>query len=247
MKHSAKLRIMTYNVHSCIGTDGKLSTYRIAQVIAEYRPDVVALQELDVGMARTNYVHQAREIAAHLDMDFHFHPCREIEEEKFGNALLSRHPLKLMRAGALPGHRLIYDREKRGALWASVLAEGSEFNIITSHFGHLRKERMAQAEALLGTEWASHTLCRPPFAVCGDFNTLPVSPVYKRFRSSLFDAQLYNGVSPFKTFPSFRPFFRIDHIFLSSGLEVCSVQAPRTRLTLAASDHLPLIADVRFP
>jgi len=49
----APLRIMTYNVHRCVGVDGRADPRRIAEVIAAYQPDIVALQELDVGRLRT--------------------------------------------------------------------------------------------------------------------------------------------------------------------------------------------------
>jgi len=67
-------RIMTYNIHSCIGMDGKISPERISRVIAQCSPDVVALQELDVGRARTDRVDQADLIAQYLQMDYHFLP-----------------------------------------------------------------------------------------------------------------------------------------------------------------------------
>ena len=57
-------RIMTYNVHRCVGVDRKLDVDRVAAVIAEYEPDVVALQELDVHRARTRGVDQAYAIGA---------------------------------------------------------------------------------------------------------------------------------------------------------------------------------------
>ena len=53
------VRLMTYNVHRCVGVDRKLDIDRVADVIAACRPDVVALQELDVGRARTRGVDQA--------------------------------------------------------------------------------------------------------------------------------------------------------------------------------------------
>ena len=48
-QQTRSLRVMTYNVHSCVGIDGRLSPRRVARVIARYQPDVVALQEVDVG------------------------------------------------------------------------------------------------------------------------------------------------------------------------------------------------------
>ncbi len=246
MDFKKTLRVMTYNVHSCVGSDGRASTRRIAEVIARYSPDVAALQELDAHRPRTNGEHQARDIARHLDMEFHFHPSFEIEDEQYGNAILSKYPIKVVRAGALPTHRGRRKLEKRGALWAEVRFRGREIQVINTHLGLKRRERMAQAEALLGEAWATHSSCRAPVIVCGDMNSLPVSPVYKRFLARFTDAQsaLNNG-RPRGTYPSLYPLARIDHIFTSPGVEVRDVHIPWTRLTAAASDHLPLIAELK--
>lgn len=242
---SVTLRIMTYNVHSCIGTDGKVSPYRIATVIAEYNPDIVALQELDAGKSRTNHSHQAEEIAEHLNMDFHFHPSIEIKEEKYGNAILSRHPLTLIQAGALPTINGWRPLEKRGALWVFIDALGKGVQIINTHFGRNRRERVLQADALIGDEWTSKPCFRPPLVVCGDFNALPVSSAYRRLRKSFFDAQhLIKGFRPLSTYPSSYPLARIDHIFTTPGVNVRKIVVPRTPMTRIASDHLPLIAEV---
>ncbi|MFO0753479.1 MAG: endonuclease/exonuclease/phosphatase family protein [Thermodesulfovibrionales bacterium] len=235
---------MTYNVHSCIGRDSRVAPLRIAAIIAQYEPDVVALQELDVGRKRTDKVHQAARIAEHLNMDFHFHPSFQIGEEQFGNAILSRLPMRMVKAGTLPGfpHRR---HEKRGALWASVSVGGKELQVFTTHLGLHRKERHVQADTLLGPEWASHSCCTAPLVVCGDLNALPFSSVYKRFRGSLRDVQLSHSLArPRNTYPSIYPLARIDHIFSSNEVMVRDLQVPRTRMTSTASDHLPLIVEV---
>jgi hypothetical protein len=110
-------RIMSYNVHSCIGMDGKLSPQRIARAILQFDPDIVCLQELDVGRSRTGGVDQAQIIARALNMVHHFHPALRIEEEKYGDAILSRFPLEFVQADALPGIDLLPHLEPRGALW----------------------------------------------------------------------------------------------------------------------------------
>ena len=61
-------RLMTYTVHRCVGTDRKLDVDRVAAVIADYEPDIVCLQELDVGRARTGHIDQAAAIAERLSM-----------------------------------------------------------------------------------------------------------------------------------------------------------------------------------
>ncbi|MBI5642814.1 MAG: endonuclease/exonuclease/phosphatase family protein [Deltaproteobacteria bacterium] len=245
MYPTAKLRIMTYNVHSCIGSDGIVSPYRIADIIAHYEPDVVALQELDANKSRTNHIHQAREIADYLEMNFHFHPSMEVEDEKYGIAVLSRYPLKLMRAGALPTFKWMRYLEARGALWACVDFNGRAIQIINTHLGLHWREKRLQVSALLGSEWTAHANCRPPVIMCGDMNALPCSSGYRRITKFLRDAQVaLKGTKPLSTFPSRYPIARIDHIFTSPEFKVRSVDVPRTHLTSAASDHLPLIAEV---
>ena len=96
-------RILTYNVHRCLGTDGRLSPERIADVIAAYEPDVVALQELDVGRLRSGGVDQAHAIARALGMHVHFHASLRVLEEQYGNAILTHRPSQLVKAEALPG------------------------------------------------------------------------------------------------------------------------------------------------
>ena len=238
-------RIMTWNVHGCFGTDRRLSPFRIAKVIALYSPDIVALQELDVKRARSGIVDQPRLIARDLKMYFHFSPALEVEEEKYGNAVLSRFELKLMRAGPLPTLPERTDLEQRSALWARVKTVRGEINVINTHLGLNRTERLSQANALLGPEWIGDPECRPPIIICGDFNTGAYSPVYKKLNSRFRDAQLsLPGKPPGKTFPAFFPVFRLDHIFLSGEFGIKDVEVPRTPLTVKASDHLPVVAEI---
>jgi endonuclease/exonuclease/phosphatase family metal-dependent hydrolase len=241
------VRVMTYNVHSCVGMDGMLSPSRIARVIAQCRPDIVALQELDVGRSRTGAIDQAQAIAEELKMEFHFHPALRLEEELYGDAILSRWPMRLVRAGGLPGLANRFDLEPRGALWVAVEIEGQEIQFLNTHLGLVSQERLAQAEALLGPDWLGHPDCREPVILCGDFNAIPASRAYQRLRHRLRDAQLaLNGHRPKRTFFSRYPVNRIDHIFVSQQLQVLGIDVPRTDLIRVASDHLPLVADLQI-
>jgi len=241
------LRVMTYNVHSCVGMDGKLDAERIARVIARARPDVVALQELDVGRARTESMDQAHRIAHHLEMEFHFHPAMHVEEERYGDAILTHLPMRLVKVGALPG---LPDRprlEPRGVLWVAVELDGIEVQVLNTHLGLFRRERLAQVEALVGPDWLGHRQCHAPVVFCGDLNALPSSPVCSRLKDRLADAQeLAPAHRPRSTFSSRMPNLRIDHVFVSAGVEVSSIEVPDSELARVASDHLPLLAELRF-
>ncbi len=110
------LRIMSYNVHGCLGMDGAVSPERIARVIARHHPDVVALQELDYGRRRSKGVDQTSKIAAYLEMSYHFHPVIFHQEGSYGNAILSRYPLNVVKMIELPRQESIKNSESRGAL-----------------------------------------------------------------------------------------------------------------------------------
>jgi endonuclease/exonuclease/phosphatase family metal-dependent hydrolase len=242
------LRVMTYNVHSCIGMDGKLDARRIARVIARARPDVVALQELDVGRARTDGMDQAHLIARYLEMEFHFHPSLHLEEERYGDAILTHLPQRLVKADTLPGLAGKPQLEPRGALWVAIELHGKEIQLLNTHLGLLPRERMAQSEALLGSDWLAHEQCREPVILCGDFNALPSSSVCRRLAGTLRDVQTEaQHHRPKGTYSGRFPTVRIDHIYISPELEVTGIEVPASELARVASDHLPLVAEIRLP
>ena len=249
---SNNLRIMTYNVHICRGMDGKLSPERIARVIARYSPDVVALQEVDVRRQRTGGIDQAKQIARLLAMDCHFQPAMHMEDERYGDCILTQLPLRLIKKDILPGPhkqpRFFGPAEPRGALWVEVEFGGVAVQIINTHLGLAKGERMRQVEALIGEDWMGSEHCKRPRILVGDFNALPSSPEMKRLSSVLVDAQLkLPGHTPMGTFFSRLPKARIDYVFVDKEIEVTDVHVPRNELTRLASDHLPLIVDLKLP
>ncbi len=241
------LRIMTYNVHGCMGLDGKISPERIARVIARQDVDVVALQEIDVGRKRSGNIDQAETLARKLGMTSHFHPSYFMEEGQYGNAILSRYPLKIIRKNALPRLNDLGLLEPRGALWVELDVSGVKVNLINSHLSLWPAERLLQADALLGPDWIGSIVCQGPVILCGDFNANPRSRVCQRIGAKLRDAQLIvESHKPKSTWLATHPFTRIDHFFVSPDVEVKSIAVPDTELDRIASDHLPLIVNLKL-
>lgn len=242
---SRRVRLLTYNVHSCRGTDGRLDPLRIAEVIAGCEADIIALQELDVGRKRTGGADQAQIIASHLKLVSHFHPAYHLAEEQYGDAILTALPSRLVKAGPLPSIG-----EPRGAIWVSVDVGGVELQVINTHFGLRRRERARQAATIMGPGWLGSPECRKgPCVLLGDFNAVPASAVYRSFARKLRDVQSGEGVRPRRTFPSRLPLLRLDHIFAGPGVTAVDATVRSDLLTRTASDHLPLIAtvDVEIP
>jgi endonuclease/exonuclease/phosphatase family metal-dependent hydrolase len=100
--------------------------------------------------------------------------------------------------------------------------------------------------ALCGKDWLGATAFNSTI-FCGDFNALPHSPVCRRVREELRDVQLsLDCHNPLHTLHSPWPLGRIDHIFVSRDLEILKVEVPTNRLEKIASDHLPLITELRI-
>ncbi len=237
-------RLLTYNVHRCVGTDRRLDVARIADVIAEQAPDIVCLQELDVGRARTGGIDQAAEIAQRLSMSFRFNAAMRIEAEEYGDAILTTLPERLIKAGPLPTIQGVPGLEPRGAVWIEADIDGSPVNILTTHLGLVPREQRLQAAALMSREWLGNPACKGPILLAGDFNATSITRPYQRIVRHLRDAQRLAGQRPsLKTFPSSFPAIRIDHVFVTEDVRVTGVQVPNAPLVRAASDHLPLVVD----
>lgn len=243
---SIPFSVMTYNVHSCIGTDGRADVERIAEVIAPFACDVVALQELDMETARSGGRDQAREIADMVLMHYHFQPLLWLERGRYGNAILSRHPLTVLRAAELPTLAGRPRIERRGAIWARIAIGAVDVQVVSTHLGLNGRERRMQAEALLGPEWAGSPEFREPLVLCGDFNASPASAVCRMIRGRFRDAAREAGPAGSATWPSRFPLFRLDYVFLAGDIRVRQIFVHRTPLTRAASDHLPVVADLEL-
>jgi len=248
-----RLRVMTYNVHSCRGLDFRVRPERIARVIQEYAPDLVALQELDVNRRGSGRSDQPKVIAEALRMHCHFQPAVIFEGEHYGIAVLSRYPSEVVKAGHLVGR----DRpsllraswldpffEPREAIFCRVQAPGGSLYFMNTHLSLRPKERLAQAESLFGTDWMG-ALPDPslPVIFCGDFNAGPDSAAGRLFERDFDEAGKSVRGAPRKTFFSFLPVFQVDRIFFKGDVRLLDTRIPSTPLTISASDHLPMIAD----
>lgn len=243
------LRVMTYNVHRCVGVDRRLDLERIAAVIAAERPDVVALQELDVLRQRTGGVDQARQLAELLTMRAHFNAAMRVEEEEYGDAILTALPCRLVKAAPLPTDPGLKFLEPRGAVWVAVEVTTRtgpvEVQIINTHLGLAPKEQRIQADALLGPDWTGSAAFAGPAVLMGDFNATPLSSAYRKLAGQLRNAQDEVRTTAQPTFPSGFPILRIDHVFLKGDITVERMESPFDRRARAASDHLPLLAQLQ--
>jgi endonuclease/exonuclease/phosphatase family metal-dependent hydrolase len=189
-----------------------------------------------------------RAIADALGMSYVFYPLVRTDLEDYGIAVLSRFPIKLIRAENLPTLERRKPLERRGAIWVELDVNGVSVQVINTHLGLNTIERKAQAEALLGEDWMGNEKFREPFILCGDFNSRPKQPAYKKLAERAVDAAHLASAGKAKaTWPSSAAFFRIDHIFMPRSAQARATKVPDDDVARLASDHLPVWVDVTFP
>src|SRR3954471_1724473 len=147
-----RLRVMTYNIHAARGLDMRVRSggspagvARIAEVIKSANPDLVALQEVDVGRARSGAMDMAEELAKQTGMEMRFVPCIEEGTERYGICTLSRLPFLEDRQLRLPKK---HDKEQRCALITRHAWDGGQVELINAHLSIIFKERPHQVAAI---------------------------------------------------------------------------------------------------
>jgi endonuclease/exonuclease/phosphatase family metal-dependent hydrolase len=235
--HWRTLRVATYNVHRCRGMDGRTSPSRIADVIRQIEPDVIALQEV-VGAGPSSSGH-AEELGALLGMGWVMAPTRHLRGCLFGNVVLSRLPIR---------HHAQYDLswktcEPRCAQRVDIAIGDDTLHFYNVHLGTAFLERRHQA-GRLATILHDRRVDTPK-VVLGDFNEwmkgLATSVLSERLKS----IDLRKHLRRRRTYPGVLPVLHLDHIYYDGQVEVVNLELPRTRLSLLASDHLPLVAELK--
>jgi endonuclease/exonuclease/phosphatase family metal-dependent hydrolase len=235
-----KLRVVTYNIHRCRGLDGRTRPERIAAVLASIEADIIALQEV-LGASPLK-PGQAAEIGAALGMGWVMAPTRHLRNALFGNVVLSHFPVT---------HHQQYDLswktcEPRLAQRVDLqMGDGEILHFYNVHLGTALLERRNQATRLVAAVHDRRVV--GPKIVLGDFNEWARGLATDVLAEKLHSIDLRKHLEGRRTYPWFFPLLHLDHIYYEGArVEVDKVWLPKDRLAKVASDHLPLVADLRI-
>ena len=221
-----KWNVMSYNLHHCGGMDKKVDEARIAGIISRYRPDVVAVQELDSVTSRCKN-DQMRLLGEGTGMYYTFARTIDYGGGKYGIGILSKKkPLSVKRI-PLPG------KEPRMLL----VCEFEDFYFANMHLALQEKNQLKSLPAIL--EQASSA--KKPFLIAGDWNAIPSSSFIQEM-SKAFTILTDTTVC---TFPSYAPRECIDYIALYESAEA-KVVSRKVGNEPVASDHNPVQVLVRL-
>lgn len=221
-----RIRLATYNIHGCIGRDGRMDVDRIARVLVELEADVVALQEVHSSPGSSSTLDL---LAEHAGMHALAGPTMVRADASYGNALLSRRPPLENRGIDLS----VAGREPRGALDALFEISGLRLRVLATHLGLRPAERRQQIRRLLSE---IDTRRGEPLVLMGDLNEWFLWGRPLRWLHAVFS----ETPAP-ATFPSALPMLALDRLWVEPRHLLRTVAAHSSPLARVASDHLPLV------
>lgn len=227
-----QLVIASFNVHACIGTDGRFDPARIAAVIREMDADVLALQEVE------HHLLDDEDLLDYLANTTGYQaiagPTLMRGTRPYGNALLTRLPVisSQSRDISVPPY------EPRAVIEATLAAGDKTLAVMATHLGLWPAERRIQVRQLLllqAQQSADVTL------LLGDLNEWflwgrPLRWLHKSLGKS----------RHIRTFPAYFPLFSLDRIWVKPETALITVGSHRSRLSQKASDHLPLCGMIKI-
>ncbi|MDX1573027.1 MAG: endonuclease/exonuclease/phosphatase family protein [Methylophaga sp.] len=227
-----QLRVASFNIHACIGTDGRFDPARIAAVIREIDADVLALQEVE------HHLLDNEDLLDYLARTTGYHavagPTLMRETRHYGNALLTRLPVinSQSRDISVPPY------EPRAVIEARLGAGEKTLTVMATHLGLWPAERRMQVRQILSLLEQQPT---DMTVLLGDLNEWflwgrPLRWLHKHFRTS----------RHIRTFPTNFPLFSLDRIWVTPENHLLELHTHRTELSRKASDHLPIVAEIQL-
>ncbi len=239
-----KLRVLSYNIHKCIGgVDRRYEPSRIIEVIRKLDADVVMLQEVDAGVKRSNGDRQVELLGNELGLRYHtWFPNVDVRGGgQYGNAILSRYPL----IESTNIDVTLRFKKRRSVLHGVLRVRHDDVDrtvhVFNMHLGLARYERKRQLELFLNSHPFAHLHHDTPVVVGGDLND-----VYGGL-GTLLAPSGFRGIErrPL-TFPAWGPMRALDAIFVRGAVEFTRLTRCDSDLARRASDHRPLLAEVKL-
>lgn len=234
-RKAGELRVMTFNIQS-----GAHGLEQVAGVIRASVPDVVALQEVDVGSTRAGGADQVAELSRLTGLPYRAHfRTTQLYGGAYGIALLSRFPLEALAQYPLPVPR---GAEPRTLAHAVLKVDGREVSVWMTHLirrpfnGNARVRQSARVARLLEAD-------PRPKLLMGDLNDDPDSRPVRLLRRRLTDVVASTGgAAGTYPLPLFLPTLRIDYVLACDAFTPVASRV----LKVGVSDHYPVVADLRL-
>jgi endonuclease/exonuclease/phosphatase family metal-dependent hydrolase len=235
-----RLRLVSWNVHGCVGGDRRFDPERTARALAALEPDVALLQEVGDNRGVHPPIDQATTLAHALGLQAVVGITLRASQHGYGNATLSRFAIFDSESIDLA----VRGREPRLCLRAVVGRDALRLTTLNVHLGLGASERRRQLRRLLPVIETGDGE-EEPLVMAGDFNDFPPGPVSFTLRSRLYDCGA--RIERPRTYPSRWPLLRLDRVYVSRAVRPGTVRVDRSPASRAASDHLPIVVELDVP
>jgi len=220
--------------------DGRVRIERVARVLGEVHADIVALQEVVSHEGKAPEDHQASYLARQFGYFYAIGETRKYRGGVYGNVTLSRWKFEKTRHADLS----VSGREERGVLRTDIRLGTNLTHVFNVHLGTGHFERRKQARRLADPDLLQALDIAGPRVVLGDFNEWTRGLVTRTLTAEFHLTNLRKHLRRSRAYPSGLPLLHLDHIYYDDHFEVESARFHRSRMSLVASDHLPLVADL---
>ena len=233
------MKVMTFNIQHCLDYKKRVIDFDLfAGAIKKYAADVCGLNEVRGAGPVKDYTDQTNILGDKLGVNRYFGEAIKVRKTSpYGNALLSRYPIKSAETVRIPDPVFKFERasyETRCIIKAVVDADGKDVCFLVTHMGLAKGERKNAVKKLC--ELLDEIDI--PVILMGDFNTDPDDKVFEPLRERLEDTQIKSVNPDVKTYPSDKPEVKIDYMFYR-GIDCLKAET----VTEVFSDHLPIIAE----
>lgn len=233
------LKVMTFNIQHCENFNtGKIDFDFFADAIRSTQADIIGLNEVRGKGKGKNYDAQAEILAGKLGFNYFFAPAINLfGEGPYGNAILSRYPIKSAEIIAIPDPS---EKKYKGyyetrCVLKAVIDVGYDLTVLVTHFG-LNPDEHENA-----SETVTDSLLPEKCLLMGDFNVQPDSVYLNPVREKMNDtADSFHSV--LYSFPSDKPDKKIDYIFTSKDILTVTADIP----AMVVSDHRPYTAVIKI-
>ncbi|HMF57906.1 MAG TPA: endonuclease/exonuclease/phosphatase family protein [Pyrinomonadaceae bacterium] len=227
-------------MHKCRGLDRRVRPERIVEVLRETGADIIALQEVLSVEGEAREKNQARFFSEELGMHLAVGENRKIRGAPYGNATLSRWPIALAHNYEITWRWC----EPRGSLRTDVKVEdGALVHLFNIHLGTAFLERRHQGRVLVSEEVLNNPELKGARVALGDFNEWTHGLASQLLAAHLESADVRYHLRRSRTYPGVLPLVHLDHIYYDSKMKLCKLRLHKSRTSLVASDHLPLVAE----
>ncbi|WP_432710345.1 endonuclease/exonuclease/phosphatase family protein [Pedobacter sp.] len=235
------IRILCYNIHhgNPPSKPGVIDIAAIAEVIRAQKPDLVALQEVDVNTIRSGGIDQASQLAEKLQMNFFFAKAIDHDGGQYGVAILSKYPISAEKIHHLTTQPGTYGEHRVLATVIVDLQKGKKIRFGATHLDAQKDDtnRLLQVRDINIISQKEPL----PFIIAGDFNAVsgsaPINMLDEQFTRTCDNCEF--------TIPVVNPNKAIDFIGFkkSNNFEVISHQVIPEHY---ASDHLPILSVLKY-